>query len=110
MAISVFDLFKVGIGPSSSHTVGPMRAALLFAEELRSAGLVHVRAEAQRRIYAIDPGPMAELDAWIAPYRRLWNDSLDALERHRRHPHDHRSALAPVCGTISRVVAQSRTF
>ncbi len=35
MTISVFDLFKVGIGPSSSHTVGPMRAALLFTQELR---------------------------------------------------------------------------
>ena len=34
-AISVFDIFKVGIGPSSSHTVGPMKAALAFAEELR---------------------------------------------------------------------------
>jgi L-serine dehydratase len=31
MAISVFDLFKVGIGPSSSHTVGPMKAAGMFA-------------------------------------------------------------------------------
>jgi L-serine dehydratase len=39
MAISVFDLFKVGIGPSSSHTVGPMRAALLFAGELLDAGI-----------------------------------------------------------------------
>ncbi|MEB2649865.1 L-serine ammonia-lyase [Pseudomonas siliginis] len=35
MAISVFDLFKIGIGPSSSHTVGPMRAAALFVESLR---------------------------------------------------------------------------
>src|SRR3990167_3199662 len=34
MAISVFDLFKIGIGPSSSHTVGPMRAARLFAQTL----------------------------------------------------------------------------
>src|ERR1700722_13312854 len=39
MAVSVFDLFKVGIGPSSSHTVGPMRAALLFAEALEREGL-----------------------------------------------------------------------
>lgn len=38
MAICVFDLFKVGIGPSSSHTVGPMRAAAVFVEELQSAG------------------------------------------------------------------------
>jgi len=40
MAISVFDLFKVGIGPSSSHTVGPMKAARLFAEGLRDQGLL----------------------------------------------------------------------
>ena len=33
MALSVLDLFSVGIGPSSSHTVGPMRAAKLFADE-----------------------------------------------------------------------------
>ena len=45
MAISVFDLFKVGIGPSSSHTVGPMRAARMFADALRRAGLLdRVRA------------------------------------------------------------------
>jgi L-serine dehydratase len=40
MAISVFDLFKVGIGPSSSHTVGPMKAARMFAEGLRDDGLM----------------------------------------------------------------------
>mgnify|MGYP000912759800 CR=1 FL=1 len=40
MALSTFDLFKIGIGPSSSHTVGPMRAALLFAQTLRDSGLL----------------------------------------------------------------------
>ena len=49
MAISAFDLFSVGIGPSSSHTVGPMRAAHTFAEGLRTDGLLtrvgRVRAE-----------------------------------------------------------------
>jgi DNA-binding transcriptional ArsR family regulator len=49
---------------------------------LREAGLVTVRRDAQRRVYALEPGPLAELDVWLAPYRRLWNDSLDALERH----------------------------
>jgi DNA-binding transcriptional ArsR family regulator len=49
---------------------------------LREAGLVHVRTEAQRRVYALEPGPLAELDAWLTPYRRLWNQRLDALERH----------------------------
>jgi len=41
MSLSVFDLFKVGIGPSSSHTVGPMRAAVTFVEGLESADLLH---------------------------------------------------------------------
>jgi len=40
MAVSVFDLFKVGIGPSSSHTVGPMRAAYLFCQQLESRDLL----------------------------------------------------------------------
>ena len=38
MSISVFDLFKIGIGPSSSHTVGPMRAAFAFATRLQESG------------------------------------------------------------------------
>ena len=41
MAISVFDLFKVGIGPSSSHTVGPMRAAATFAQALIDQDLLN---------------------------------------------------------------------
>ncbi len=40
MAVSVFDLFKVGIGPSSSHTVGPMRAAYLFCQQLQHRNLI----------------------------------------------------------------------
>ena len=44
MAISAFDLFKIGIGPSSSHTVGPMRAARLFALGLQSSGLIEETA------------------------------------------------------------------
>ncbi|MEU8849136.1 metalloregulator ArsR/SmtB family transcription factor [Streptomyces sp. NPDC048564] len=48
---------------------------------LREAGLVQVRQDAQRRVYALDPAPIAELDAWLAPYRRLWNTSLDRLGR-----------------------------
>lgn len=40
MAVGVFDLFSIGIGPSSSHTVGPMRAAAVFAEELKGLGVL----------------------------------------------------------------------
>ena len=49
---------------------------------LREAGLVDVRADAQRRIYSVRPEPLREIDAWLAPYRRMWADRLDALERH----------------------------
>jgi DNA-binding transcriptional ArsR family regulator len=49
---------------------------------LREAGLVNVRQDAQRRWYELRLEPLAEIDAWLAPYRELWNARLDALERH----------------------------
>jgi L-serine dehydratase len=51
MAVSVFDLFKIGIGPSSSHTVGPMRAARLFSLRLRSEGLLSKTARVRCWLY-----------------------------------------------------------
>jgi DNA-binding transcriptional ArsR family regulator len=49
---------------------------------LREAALVRVHQDGRHRVYALEPRPMAELDAWLAPYRRMWSHSLDALERH----------------------------
>ena len=49
---------------------------------LRDAALVGVRAEGRRRRYSLQPEPLAEIDAWLAPYRGLWADRLSALERH----------------------------
>lgn len=49
---------------------------------LKGAGLVDVRHDAQRRWYRLRPGPLAEIDEWLAPYRRMWTSSLDALEQH----------------------------
>jgi DNA-binding transcriptional ArsR family regulator len=49
---------------------------------LRDAGLVAAHVDAQRRVYSLDPRPLAALDAWLAPYRQMWSESLDALERH----------------------------
>ena len=46
---------------------------------LREAGLVEVRAEAQRRVYSLRPDPLAEIDAWLGTYRVLWEQRLDAL-------------------------------
>ena len=51
MAVSVFDLFKIGIGPSSSHTVGPMRAARLFALRLAHDGELERTARVQAGLY-----------------------------------------------------------
>lgn len=46
---------------------------------LREAGLVDVRAEAQRRIYSLRPEPLAEVDAWLDDYRAMWQGRLNAL-------------------------------
>jgi L-serine dehydratase len=51
MAVSVFDLFKIGIGPSSSHTVGPMRAARLFVRHLQHAGLLARTVRVRSQLY-----------------------------------------------------------
>ena len=47
---------------------------------LREHGLVRSRPQAQRRVYSLDPTPLAELDHWLARYRSFWSQRLDALE------------------------------
>jgi DNA-binding transcriptional ArsR family regulator len=49
---------------------------------LREAGLVEMRADAQRRLYRVLPQPLRAIDEWLAPYRRMWAARLDDLERH----------------------------
>jgi DNA-binding transcriptional ArsR family regulator len=49
---------------------------------LREAGLVRVRRDGQRRWYELEAAPLEELDEWLEPYRRHWEDRLDRLERH----------------------------
>ena len=86
----ILDLLRDGERP-----VGELVDALGMAQPavskhlrvLRDAGLVTVRAEAQRRFYGLRPEPLADIDGWLAPYRRLWAASLDSLERHlEEHP------------------------
>ena len=68
-------------------TAGELAALLPIAREgtsrhlrvLREAGLVEVRQEAQRRVYSLRPEPLAEVDEWLARYRALWENRLDAL-------------------------------
>jgi DNA-binding transcriptional ArsR family regulator len=49
---------------------------------LREAGFVESTVDAQRRLYRLKPGPLQEVDAWLAPFRQFWSAHVDALERH----------------------------
>jgi len=81
----ILDLLRDGELP-----VGDLVARLRMSQPavskhlrvLKDAGLVDVRAEAQRRLYRIRPEPLAELDAWLAGYRALWAGRLGRLEEH----------------------------
>jgi L-serine dehydratase len=87
MSISVFDLFKVGIGPSSSHTVGPMRAAALFAEHLHAQNLLpHVKAvhvELFGSLSSTGKGHATDR-AIIAGLMGEWPDKVNPNELHPR--------------------------
>lgn len=80
----ILDLLRAGERP-----VGEIVDALGMSQPavskhlrvLKEAGLVGVRAEAQRRLYSVRPEPLMELDAWLASYRRLWAEKLDRLEQ-----------------------------
>ena len=49
---------------------------------LRGHGFVAARVDGKRRLYRVLPDPLAEVDAWLAPYRRFWANRLDALQAH----------------------------
>jgi DNA-binding transcriptional ArsR family regulator len=83
--VAILDLLRDGERP-----VGELVARLRLSQPavskhlkvLKQAGLVEARADAQRRLYRIRPEPLADLDAWLAPYRALWTTHLDRLEEH----------------------------
>jgi DNA-binding transcriptional ArsR family regulator len=72
------------------RSVGDLVGALAISQPaaskhlrvLREAGFVSSRTAAQQRIYRVNVRPLRSVDEWLAPYRRLWTDHLDALERH----------------------------
>ena len=81
----ILDTLRDGERPA-----GELVAALAISQPgvskhlrlLREAGLVQARADGQRRLYSLAPQRLAEVDAWLSPYRRFWADRLDRLERH----------------------------
>jgi DNA-binding transcriptional ArsR family regulator len=81
----ILDLLRVAERP-----VGDLVDALAISQPavskhlrvLRQAGFVEVRFAGQRRIYRIRTEPFRAIDAWLEPYRQLWEPRLDDLERH----------------------------
>jgi DNA-binding transcriptional ArsR family regulator len=67
-------------GEIASHFQVSRPAVSRHLRVLREHGLVRSRGEAQRRIYSLDPGPLEEIDAWLARYRVFWANRLDALD------------------------------
>jgi DNA-binding transcriptional ArsR family regulator len=75
---------------TSERSVGDIEAQLQLPQPsiskhlrvLRDAGLVDVTVDAQRRLYRVRPEPLQEIEAWLAPFRRLWIKHVDALEKH----------------------------
>jgi DNA-binding transcriptional ArsR family regulator len=81
----ILDLLRAGERPVGDlvHDLGASQPAVSkHLRVLRDAGLVEVRADAQRRLYRLRTEPLQEVDDWLAPYRELWTTSLDALETH----------------------------
>jgi DNA-binding transcriptional ArsR family regulator len=81
----ILDLLAPGARP-----VGELVAQLELSQPavskhlriLREAGLVDVRGDAQRRLYSVRSEPLRAVDDWLGPYRRMWGERLDDLERH----------------------------
>ncbi len=97
MTLSVFDIFKVGIGPSSSHTMGPMRAAREFVLGLERDGLLAQTAEVAVRLYGslaltgmghgTDRAVLAGLEGACPENGRSGQHRVDRAADPRKRPH-----------------------
>ena len=81
----ILDLLRGGERPVGDlvHALRlPQPSVSKHLKALRDAGLVHVRPDAQRRWYRLRAQPLRSMDEWLAPYRELWDERLDDLERY----------------------------
>lgn len=95
----ILDLLRGGEQPAGAivDAVGLAQPTVSqHLKVLREAGLVDVRADANRRLYRLRPDALQELDQWLEPYRIIWAGRLDDLERHLD---DHPDPDAPQEGT-----------
>ena len=80
--LSLLALSERSVGEIERRLRVPQTSVSKHLRVLREAGLVESRVEAQRRVYRLRPGPLREIDAWLAPFRHFWSAHVDALERH----------------------------
>ena len=107
---SVFDIIAepnrraiLSLLVSSQQSVGEIEHKLRMTQPtvskhlrvLRETGFVESIVDAQRRIYRLKPESFEEVDAWLAPFRRLWSARMDALERHLDRIHQSTDQPSP---------------
>ena len=86
--LSLLASSEQSVGEIERHPGTPQRTVPKHLRVLRQAGLVEATVDAPPRLYRLTPGPLQEVDTWLAPFRRFWSAHVDALERHldRMHP------------------------
>src|SRR6188508_989805 len=80
--LSLLAASEQSVGEIERQLQMPQPTVSKHLRVLREAGFVASTVDAQRRLYRLNPEPLQELDAWLAPFRRFWSVHLDALERH----------------------------
>jgi DNA-binding transcriptional ArsR family regulator len=80
--LSLLASSEASVGEIERRLRMPQTSVSKHLRVLREAGFVEARVEAQRRVYRLRPEPLMEVDAWLAPFRRVWTAHVDALERH----------------------------
>lgn len=88
----ILDRLRLGecsVGDLVDELEASQPAVSKHLKVLREAGFVSCRVVSQRRMYRLQSAPLQTIDTWFAPYRRMWEHHLDALERHLDDQEDH---------------------
>jgi DNA-binding transcriptional ArsR family regulator len=80
--LSILSSSECSVGELMDQLGLPQPSVSKHLKILREGGFVESRVEAQRRVYRLNPRPLQEVEAWLAPFRRFWSEHVDALERH----------------------------
>jgi DNA-binding transcriptional ArsR family regulator len=80
--LSLLATAERSVGDLEDELALPQPSISKHLRVLRDAGLVEATIDAQRRVYRVRPEPLQEIEAWLAPFRRLWTRHVDALEKH----------------------------